>query len=264
MIAAAGDISLTSIGPQQQTSNLLLDAGYAAVLLLGDNQYQNGDLSDYNAYFNPTWGRVKAMTYPSPGNHEYNSLGVGYYSYFSTGAAVAAASPGYYSFNVGEWHLISLNSNCSFVPCTASSAQVTWLKADLAANTRKCVLAYWHHPRFNSGATHGNDTNVSPFWDALYAAGVDIVLNGHEHTYERFDPQTPAAIADPTAGIREWVVGTGGAGAYAFGTTKANSAIRNTGTYGILKLTLKPSGYDWNFVPVAGSTFTDTGSAVCH
>ena len=263
VVAAVGDISTTSISNQDKTSDLVFNAGYDGVLGLGDLQYENGELANFNNYYNSTWGRFKAITYPAPGNHEYNTAGAaGYYSYF--GARAGDPTKGYYSFNLGEWHLIALNSNCGDVACDANSAQVTWLKADLLANTKKCVLAYWHHPRFNSGYTHGNATNVGPFWDALYAAKADIVLSGHDHIYERFNPQTPAAVADPTNGIREWVVGTGGRALYGTIIAQPNSAIRNSSTYGVLKLTLKPAGYDWKFMPIAGQTFTDTGSAVCH
>jgi hypothetical protein len=233
------------------------------VLVLGDLQYNNGELANFNAYYNPTWGRFKAITYPTPGNHEYNTPNAaGYYAYF--GARAGDPTKGYYSFDLGEWHIISLNSNCGDVSCSATSTQVTWLKADLLANTKKCVLAFFHHPRFNSGATHGNSTSVTPFWDALYAAKADLVLSGHEHIYERFDPQTPAGVADATNGIRSWVVGTGGRALYGLDTAEPNSAVRNASTFGILTLTLKPAGYAWKFVPIAGQTFTDMGSGVCH
>ena len=261
-IAAAGDISLNSLGAQRQTSDLIGEAGVAAVLVLGDTQYPNGELANFKAYYDPTWGRFKAITEPSPGNHEYYSDGAeGYYAYF--GDRAGDPTKGYYSFDLGEWHLISLNSNCGDVGCGATSPQLTWLKADLAANTRKCVLAYWHHPRFSSGATHGNNPSMGPFWDALYQARVDVVLNGHEHIYERFHPQTPAALPD-AAGIRQFTVGTGGANLYAIDSIQPNSAVRYNGAHGVLALTLAPDSYHWKFLPVAPATFTDTGSAVCH
>ena len=150
------------------------------------------------------------------------------------------------------------------ISCAAGSAQEQWLRADLAANTKPCTLAYWHHPRFNSGADHGNDVDVAPFWDALYDFNADVILNGHEHVYERFAPQTPGAVADPVRGIRQFTVGTGGRSHYTFGTIQPNSEVRNAVTYGVLKLTLHANSYDWQFVPVAGATFTDSGTGNCH
>jgi hypothetical protein len=166
---------------------------------------------------------------------------------------------GYYSYNLGTWHIIALNSEVGY---TASSAQVQWLRADLAANQNVCTLAYWHHPRFSSGQ-HGNIARSQPFWDALYEYGADVVLNGHDHTYERFAPQNPNGQADANRGIREFVVGTGGAGLYPFPTIQPNSQVRNNTTYGVLKLTLHSTSYDWQFVPIAGQTFTDSGSSNC-
>jgi acid phosphatase type 7 len=268
-VAAAGDIVLTSSSASaahRKTSDLLLKQDYDAVLLLGDNQYPDGTLSDYQKYYAPTWGRVKQKTYPSPGNHEYHTPNAaGYFEYF--GNRTVDPVRGYYSFDLGNWHLISLNTNtdnCGIIACNAQSEQVKWLEADLKANTKKCVLAYWHHPRFNSGSSHGNFSGAQAFWDVLYKYKADIVLNGHEHTYERFAPQNPQAKA-AADGIREFVVGTGGAGFYSFKSTpEPNSQVRENKTYGILQLTLKPSSYDWKFVPVEGQVFTDTGSTDCH
>ena len=266
-IAAAGDISAPSLGDQKKTSDLIVDAGFDAVFVLGDNQYPAGAIADYNTYFEPTWGRVKSIIYPAPGNHEYllGTTAPGYYSYF--GARAGDSAKGYYSFDLGQWHIISLNSNdgsCIAVPCAATSPQITWLKADLAANKRKCTLAFWHHPRFDSGATHGNNTDMQAFWDALYAGDADVILNGHEHIYERFDPQAPTAAADATRGIREFIVGTGGIGFYSFTTPQPNSVVRGANTYGVLKLTLKPDSYDWEFLGVSPVSFTDSGSGTCH
>ncbi len=266
VIAAAGDISDDSVGYQQKTSDLIFGNGYDAVLLLGDNQYEKGSLSDYNKYYEPTWGRFKTITYPAAGNHEYSTSNAsGYFSYFGTRAG--EANKGYYSFDLGSWHVIALNTNdnnCGYVGCGASSSQVAWLKEDLQKNTQKCTLAFWHHPRFNSGASHGNFSGAQAFWDVLYAAGADVVLNGHEHIYERFDPQDPSAAPDAQKGIRQFTVGTGGRGFYGLGTTKANSAVRRNDTYGVLKMTLRADAYDWEFVPIAGSTFADKGAGQCH
>ncbi len=176
---------------------------------------------------------------------------------------MAAGDPGegYYSYNQGAWHVVVLNSNIAVEP---GSAQHEWLRADLTSNTATCTLAYWHHPLFSSGH-HGNQTKMKPIWEALFAADVDVVVNGHDHDYERFALQDPSGEADPTRGIREFVVGTGGGGLRPFETIQPNSEVRSADTHGILKLTLNPTSYDWEFVPVSGGeTFTDSGSGSCH
>ena len=276
VIVAAGDISLrTPTGGNLATSDVALAAHPTAVLALGDDQYPNGTLSDFRAYYAATWGRFRDITHPVPGNHEYaaDTKATGYFTYFgpeSTPQAptCASACQGYYSYDVGSWHLIALNSNddCTDLACDASSAQVAWLERDLAATAQPCVLAYWHHPRWSSGTEHGSDPRMGALWDTLYRGGkdaADVVLNGHEHDYERFAPQDPAGKATPD-GIREFVVGTGGAEAYPFGAPLATSEARTTGVDGVLQLTLHPHGYDWRFLPVAGGSFTDRGSASCH
>ncbi|MGH2416500.1 MAG: metallophosphoesterase family protein, partial [Microcystaceae cyanobacterium] len=226
-------------------------------------QYPAGALSDFNTSYDPTWGRVKEIAHPVVGNHEYGTSGAsGYFSYLGT----AAGDPkkGYYSYDVGRWHLIALNSNCQEVGgCGVGSPQEKWLKADLAAHPAKCTLAYWHHPRFSS-ALHGNNRAYDAFWQDLYAAGAEIVLNGHDHDYERFASQTPSATADSKRGIREFVVGTGGKSLYPFLQVQPNSEVRDNETYGVLKLTLHSNGYSWQFMPVKGKTFTDSGRGVCH
>ena len=264
VFVGAGDIASCSSSGDEATA-ALLDGIPGTVYTLGDNAYDNGTATEYTNCYDPSWGRHKARTQPSPGNHEYNTTNAtGYYGYF--GAAAGDPSKGYYSFNLGDWHIIVLNSNasCSVISCAAGSPQEQWLRADLAANNKACTLAYWHHPRFNSGASHGNNTAVAPFWDALYQYNADVILNGHEHVYERFAPQTPAAVADAARGIRQFTVGTGGRSHYTFGTIQPNSEVRDANTYGVLKLTLHATGYDWQFVPVAGATFTDSGSGTCH
>lgn len=276
IIAAAGDIACAPTSPNynrgngtanachmKATSNLLLNADLAVVLPLGDIQYETGTLSAFQQSYNPTWGRVKSITRPAVGNHEYATTGAkDYYSYFGT--AAGDSSKGYYSYNVGKWHIIALNSNCSAVGgCGAGSPQEQWLQADLKAHPTACTLAYWHHPRFSSGE-HGSDSNYDAFWKDLYAARAEIVLNGHDHDYERFAPQSPDAKSDATRGIREFVVGTGGKNHYKFTNIRANSLVRNADTYGVLKLTLHPKTYTWGFVPEAGKTFTDSGSDSCH
>ena len=264
VLVGAGDIAVCGSSSDDQTA-AVLDGIPGTVFTLGDNAYPNGSTSDYANCYDGSWGRHKARTRPSPGNHEYQTANAsGYFTYF--GSAAGTQGQGYYSYNLGDWHIIVLNSNsnCSTISCAAGSAQEQWLRQDLAANTKSCTLAYWHHPRFNSGAEHGNSTAVAPFWDALYQFNAEIVLNGHEHIYERFAPQTPNAVADPARGIREFVVGTGGASHYGFGTLKANSEVRNNTANGVLKLTLRAGGYDWTFVPAGSATFTDSGSGSCH
>ena len=265
VLVGAGDIAVCGSSADEATANLL-DGIAGTVYTLGDNAYSNGTASEFTNCYGPSWGRHKARTKPSVGNHEYNTAGAsGYFGYF--GAAAGDPAKGYYSYDLGDWHIIVLNtnSNCGAVSCAAGSPQEQWLRADLAANTKACTLAYWHHPRFNSGASHGNNTAIAPFWNALYEYDADVVLNGHEHIYERFAPQTPGALADPARGIRQFTVGTGGRAFYMLSPTpQPNSEVRNNTTFGVLKLTLHPASYDWQFVPVAGSTFTDSGSGSCH
>jgi hypothetical protein len=266
-----GGLGTSTSCRQKYTSDLLLDPAAAAILALGDLQYECGGGIAFAQSYDPSWGRVKSITRPAPGNKEYATSGgtncdktgkaTGYYNYF--GAAAGDRAKGYYSYDLGSWHLIALNSNCSSVGgCGAGSPQETWLKSDLAASSAACTLAYWHHPRFSSST--GDTSTVSAFWNDLYAANADVVLNGHSHVYERFAPQTPAGTADNARGIREFIVGTGGRSFHSFSTTEKTSQVRNNTTFGVLKLTLRPTGYDWQFVPEAGKTFTDSGSTACH
>jgi hypothetical protein len=261
VFVGAGDIADCSRSQDEQTAQLL-DNIPGSVFTVGDNAYPNGTISDYNNCYGPTWGRHKARTHPAVGDNEYNSssTAAGYFNYFGT----AAGNPngGYYSFNLGNWHIIVLNSNCSQIGgCSSSSAQGQWLQADLAANPSMCTLAIHHEPLFSS---NGGDVDLRDFWVALYNAGAEIVLSGHRHNYERFAQQNPNGVAEPVRGIRQFVVGTGGSSLSSFGSSTApNSQIRNSSTYGVLKLTLHPTSYDWQFIPVAGQTFTDSGSAQC-
>src|SRR5688500_7706309 len=256
VFVGAGDIANCSRSEDEATAKLL-DGIAGTIFTVGDNAYPDGTLTQFNNCYAPTWGRHKSRTKPSPGNHDYHVSGAaGYFDYF--GAAAGDRSKGYYSYNLGAWHIISLNSEISQ---SAGSAQEQWLRADLAANPKICTLAYWHKPRFSSGQ-HGNIAGSQALWQALYDYGADVVLNGHDHTYERFAPQNPNGQADPK-GIREFIVGTGGAGLYPFPDIQPNSQVRNNTTYGVLKLTLHSSSYDWQFIPVAGQTFTDSGTANC-
>jgi chitodextrinase len=285
VVAAAGDIACDPSNSnfnggngssnscrQKYVSDLLVNSGLSAVLLLGDNQYYCGGYTAHLQSYDLSWGRVKSITRPAPGNHEYltsggtdcnsaNAGAAGYFKYF--GSLAGDPAKGYYSFDIGAWHIIVLNSHCSRAGgCSSSTPQGQWLRNELKTHTNVCTMAYWHVPLFSSGGR--DDATYKTFWDALYQYNADLVLNGHDHTYERFAPQTPDGVLDPVRGIREFVVGTGGANHTSFVTTAANSEVRNDQTYGVLRLTLRPTSYDWQFVPEAGKTFTDSGSTACH
>lgn len=264
VFVGAGDITNCNRSEDEATAKLL-DNISGTVFTLGDNAYPDGTATQFKDCYGPTWGRHKNRTRPSPGNHDYHVNGAaGYYGYFGSAASpldnnCTSNCKGYYSYNLGAWHIIALNSEISH---SAGSAQEQWLRADLAANQSVCTLAYWHKERFSSGK-HGNIASVGTFWQALYDDGADVVLSGHDHLYERFAPQNPNGQADPTRGIRQFVVGTGGAGLYPFTSIQPNSQVRNNTTYGVLKLTLHATSYDWQFVPIAGQTFTDSGTGNC-
>ncbi len=261
VVAAAGDIAYCGSTGHGATAALLDSIAPTRVLALGDLAYTNGTDAEFADCYDPSWGRFKAITNPSPGNHEYNTPGAtGYYNYF--GAAAGDPAKGYYAFDLGAWRIYALNSNCSVVPCGAGSEQEQWLRADLAAHPQSCLAAFMHFPRFSSGAVHGSIPVVSSLWNALYDYRADLVLAGHDHTYERFTRLHPTGTIDLERGIRSFVVGTGGRGLYAFGTPVTGSEARSM-TLGVLKLILRDGGYDWEFVPVAGSSFTDRGSDTC-
>lgn len=268
-VAAAGDIACEPGRPvtptrcrMMSTSDLLVGRDLDAVLTLGDNQYQDGTLDKFRRSYDRSWGRVKAITRPSPGNHEYvGGSAPGYFAYF--GEAAGPPGKGWYSFDLGAWHLVALNSNCWAVRCGPGSEQHQWLVSDLAASRARCTLAYWHHPRFSSGI-HGENLAVAPFWDALFAAGAEIVLNGHDHHYERFVPLTPAATIDRERGIRQLVVGTGGHSLYPAPFGLPGSERRDSRTYGVIVLTLQPDGYEARFMPEAGEKFTDSVTGRCR
>jgi hypothetical protein len=268
-IVAMGDVacdpgsSATATTCQQKaTSDLGLNSGYAAVLPLGDLQYQVGAYSAFLGSYDPSWGRLKAITKPAPGNHEYGTAGAaGYYQYF--GSAAGDPQKGYYSYDIGNWHMVALNSNCGAVSCSKGSPQETWLRADLAAHPVACTLVYWHHPLYSSGE-HGDNPSVAALYQAAFDGGADVALAGHDHDYERFSPQNAAGQVDAAGGVREFVVGTGGRSHYAIKTPKPNSEIRSDNTFGVLELTLHADSYDWKFRPVAGATFTDSGTQHCH
>jgi hypothetical protein len=260
VLVGAGDIAGCATDGHVATA-ALLDGIPGTVVALGDNAYPDGSAANYACY-DQTWGRHKARTRPAVGNHEYRTAGAAdYFDYF--GPAAGAPGKGYYSYDLGSWHVVVLNSNCGVVDCGPGSAQETWLRADLAAGTAKCTLAYWHHPRFSS-AKHGADARVEPLWTALYDYGADLALTGHSHGYERFAPQRADGAGDPGFGLRQFVVGTGGASHALYDLVMPNSEVHNGNTFGVLRLTLHPDSYDWQFVPEAGATFTDAGTSSCH
>lgn len=260
-LVAAGDIADGSTGAAQTAA--LLDQIPATVAALGDLAYENGSASDFATYYAPTWGRHFARTRPAPGNHEYQTPGAaGYFGYW--GAIAGDPAKGYYSYDLGAWHVLSLNSNCEFIGgCGPGSAEETWLRADLAAHPARCTVAYWHHPRFSGGAV-GGSSSVQPLWQALFDGGADLVLVAHAHNYQRFAPMNASGAADAQRGLRQFVVGTGGRAMFHATGPATNLEVANSGTFGVLKLTLRSAGYDWQFVPVAGQAFTDSGSTACH
>lgn len=265
VLVGAGDIaSCDDLSGAEATAKLIENIP-GTVFAAGDLAYPDGSDEQFAKCYGPTWGRFKDRTRPAAGNHEYHSDGAsGYARYF--GAAAGDPKKAYYSYDLGAWHIIVLNSECDEVGgCNAASPQGQWLRQDLAQHPVACTLAYFHKPLFSSGAKHGNDPLMKPLWQALYEANADVVINGHDHDYERFAPQDPDGKADSKRGIREFVVGSGGKNSHrSFDKPKPNSEVRNADTFGVLKLTLHSSGYDWEFVPQAGKSFHDSGSGSCH
>lgn len=264
VLVGAGDIADCSDLSGAEATAKLLAAIPGTVFTAGDNAYPSGTAEQFAKCYDPTWGREKARTRPSPGNHEFHSGGAApYFDYF--GANAGDPTRGYYSYELGSWHIVVLNSECDEAGgCNSGSAQEKWLREDLQAHPAACTLAYWHKPLFSSGAKHGNDLAVKPFWQDLYAAKVAVVVNGHDHDYERFAPQDPDGKADSARGIREFVVGTGGKNHRQFADPKPNSEIRNADAFGVLKLVLRPTGYDWTFIAEPGKSFADSGSGQCN
>ena len=258
ILVGAGDIaSCTSTGDEATAA--LLDAVSGTVFTAGDNAYDSGTYDQYSNCYDPSWGRHRARTRPSPGNHEYLTPGAtGYFQYF--GPSAGDPSKGYYSYDLDSWHVVVINSNADVRP---GSAQEQWLRADLAAHPAPCTLAYWHYPRFSSGF-QGSHPAMQPIWQALYDAGAEVVISGHDHDYERFAPQTPSGSLDPVRGIRQFVVGTGGKSLLAFNNSAPNSEVRDNSTFGVLLLKLYDDRYEWEFVPVRVGGFTDAGAHTCH
>jgi acid phosphatase type 7 len=255
VFVGAGDVSVCD--QNAEATARLLDGIGGTIFMLGDGAYFQGTRQQYRDCYGPTWGRHRARTRPVPGNHDYESpLAAPYFEYFGERAA---PPDGFYSFELGAWHAVALNSN---IPMGPGSYQAEWLRADLASTSARCVIAYWHHPLFSSGPD-GNQAQARELWRILYAAGADVVLNGHDHFYERWAPQDPDGRSDPSRGIRQFTVGTGGAPLYQRARTNPLSEVL-TSAFGVLRLTLAPGTYQWEFVPVLASVAHDRGSGECH
>jgi len=258
VLVGAGDIADCTSTNDEATA-ALLGAFAGTVFVAGDNAYEVGSSDNYAQCYDPSWGKYKNRTRPAPGNHEYlTPRASGYYHYF--GSAAGDSLLGYYSYDLASWHIVVLNS---VADARAGSAQEQWLRADLAAHPAACTLAYWHYPRFSSGL-HGNSPEMEAAWEALYEAGAEVVISGHDHDYERFAPQTPSGFPDPARGIREFVVGTGGKSQRAWGYVVPNSEVRSNTTFGVLALRLYANRYEWTFVPTQPGGFRDSGAATCH
>ena len=257
ILIGAGDIAVCGSRHAEATARVL-DSVPGIVFTVGDHAYPSGTTQQFTDCYAPTWGRHRARTRPAPGNHDYHSADAApYFAYF--GESAGPAGLGYYSYNLGDWHIVSLNSN---IAAYAGSPQEQWLRSDLAAHGTVCTAAYWHHPMFSSGP-HGSHPHMGDIWRVLQEFGADLAISGHDHTYERFAPQDAEGRADPIRGVRQFVVGTGGASPYEMWRAAPNSEIQGYGDFGVLKLTLHAEGYDWEFLPVAGATFHDSGSGQC-
>src|SRR3954453_23198566 len=269
VIAAAGDVACgpdeTGVFPCRQvaTSDLLMTVKPAAVLALGDLQYNSGALSDFNEFYDGSWGRVKAITHPVPGNHDGRTNDfAGYFDYFGGGAGPRPT--GYYSFDVGTWHIIALNGNCDYVAggCDEGSPQERWLRADLQAHPAACTLAFAHQPLWASPTFA--EPRLQSLVQVLYDAQAEVLLTAHDHLYERYAPSNPSQHIDRTNGIQQFIVGTGGRDLSGLAPAEPNVKVRNNTSFGVLRMTLHPSSYDWQFVPASGSSFTDAGTRACH
>ena len=261
-MVGAGDIAGCYWRTDEETARLL-DRIDGVVFTLGDNVYTSGRLSEFARCYGPTWGRHLERTRPTPGNHEYRTKdAAAYFAYF--GHRAGDAGKGWYSYDVDGWHVVALNTDRSY---KAGEEQLRWLEEDLSRHRARCTLVYMHHPRYTSGK-HGGRTGrldrVLPIWEILYAHGVEVVLAGHDHHYERFAPQDPQGRLDRERGIRQFIVGTGGAPPYRLRARAANSEVVGGRARGVLKLSFSPDGYEWEFVPIPGTRFTDSGRGTCH
>jgi len=264
VLVGAGDIANCDIngGSGAVATAALLDKISGTVFTVGDHAYPSGAMKQFKDCYDASWGRHKARTRPAPGNHDYlTDKAKAYFEYF--GDSAGPDQRGYYSYTLGSWHIVSLNSS---IPADQKSAQIQWLRQDLTDNRATCTLAYWHIPVFSSGP-HGRDQRESAHmleaWRVLYEFRADVVINGHDHDYERFAPQDTKGKADPQRGVREFVVGTGGGGLYEFKQIRPNSEVRANRSYGVLKLTLGATDYTWEFMSAAGEPFRDSGTAAC-
>ena len=261
VLLGLGDIASCWSAGDEATARLLDTVG-GTIAALGDTEQNYGSADEFAGCFEPAWGRHKDRMKPAVGDHEYRAEGATpYWDYF--GERAGPRGKGWYSYDLGDWHVVVLNSNCFAVGCGPGSEQLEWLEADLAANAKDCTAAYFHYPRFSAGSIHGNKSEGAPFWDVLYRYGAEFVMGGNDHTYQRFAPQRPDGTLDRERGMRQFVVGTGGTEHYPLGPPQPNTEVQNTGTFGALKMTLRSGSYDWQFVPQAGKTFTDTGSTAC-
>ena len=267
-LVGAADIATCEHLENAQATARLIEQIPGTVFAAGDLAYEKGSPEDFRNCYDKTWGEFKDRTQPALGNHEYGDPeATGYFRYW--GEQAGPARKGYYSYNLGGWHIVVLNTNCNVQAmggCEQGSPEEAWLRSDLAKYPKACILAYGHHPLFSSGVfkSHALHPRLRPFWEDLYTAHADLVLAGHEHSYERFAPQDPEGNPDPTSGIREIVVGTGGRSHSPLGLPTPNSEVRNWQTYGVLRLTLSRGKYHWEFIPVEGRTFHDSGDGVCH
>ena len=259
VLVGAGDIA--RCGPDlvaAEATARLLDSIGGTVFTTGDNTQVAGTAEEFRDCYGSTWGRHSGRVRPAPGNHDVQTAGgAPYFNYF--GSQAGAAGLGYYSYDLGAWHIISLNGNVSM---KAGSAQANWLRQDLEASRALCTLAYWHQPLFSSGS-HGNDARSAYAWQLLYDYGAEIVLNGHDHLFERFAPQDPTGFRDDTRGIRQFTVGTGGNALDTAFLLQPNSEVQGA-AHGVLKLTLQADSYQWQFIPVSGRSFSDSGRGTCH
>ena len=256
-LVGAGDIAACGSRGTEATA-ALLDQVDGTVFTAGDNAYFQGTMPQYMQCYDPTWGRFRYRTYPTPGNHDYHTPQAdGYFDYF--GARAHRASNGMYSVNIGRWHVVSINSGRGRI----SDRQLQWVHRNLRSDRHRCELAFWHHPRWSSGTAHGSNRAMGSLWKVLWRHGVDVVLNGHEHNYERFSLMDPSGRWAPRAGIREFVVGTGGRGHYALGPAIRGSQRRIDNRFGVLRMVLHARSYGWRFVAVSGVVL-DRGGHVCH
>jgi hypothetical protein len=263
VLIGAGDIGECGDNTyDERTAEIIKHYPDAAVFTAGDNAYEDGKAIEFQNCYDPSWGQFKDRTRPVPGNHDFHTEnGAPYYAYF--GAAAGEAGKGWYSYDLGGWHIVGLNSNCDAVGCREGSPQVEWLRQDLQNNAGQCTLMIWHHPLFSAISTEGGYGFVSTFWKVAREFNVDVVVNGDQHSYQRFTPLDGDGSPDPN-GVREFIVATGGSGFYEWAMTDPNIEARDNQTHGVIKFNLYPGHYEWEFLPIEGGTFTDRGSDTCH